>query len=103
MDMTATAFCASAGIHAPIRARHLAAATGTGLRVAVSTPIVRRVLELTGADELLGGYPELDLAVTGRAGAPGCLLVERRRLGRFTAHTGDDLAGDVAQFDVAVL
>lgn len=97
VDMTATGFCASAGIHALIRTRHLAAAAGTGLRVAVSTPIVRRMLELTGMDEMLDVYPELNLAVAGR------LLVEGRGLGRFTAHAGDDLAGDVAEFDIAVL
>lgn len=65
VDMTATVFCASDGVHALVRARHRAAAAGAGLRVAVSARIVRRMLELTGMDELLDIYPDLDLALAG--------------------------------------
>lgn len=66
VDMTGTSFCAAAGVHALMRARHRAAAVGTGLRVAVSVPIVRRVLEITGTSQLLEILPSLGAAVDGR-------------------------------------
>lgn len=60
-DMTATAFCAVAGIHALTRACHQAG--GTELRVAARARIVRRVLELTRLNELAGIYPSLEAAL----------------------------------------
>lgn len=65
VDMTGTSFCAAAGIDALMRARGRASAAGIGLRVAVSAPIVRRVLEMTGVDHLIGVYPGLDAALAG--------------------------------------
>jgi anti-anti-sigma factor len=65
VDMTGTSFCASAGIHALTRARSRAAAAGIGLRAAVSTCIVRRILELTRVDHLIDVYPGLEDALAG--------------------------------------
>jgi anti-sigma B factor antagonist len=67
-DMTATTFCASDGVKALIDARAAAVAAGAQLRVAGVAPgsVVRRVLELTGADQLLDLYPSLDAALPGQ-------------------------------------
>ncbi len=64
-DGTSTTFCASAGMSALIRAHHRAEATGKQLRV-VASPAVRRILELTGADQVLDTYPSLADALAGR-------------------------------------
>jgi anti-sigma B factor antagonist len=64
-DGTRTTFCASAGVSALIRAHHRAQAAGTRLRV-VASPAVRRILELTGADQVLDTYPGLADALAGR-------------------------------------
>lgn len=64
-DGTRTTFCASAGMSALIRAHHQAEAAGKQLRV-VASPAVRRILELTGADQVLDTYPSLADALAGR-------------------------------------
>jgi anti-sigma B factor antagonist len=64
-DGSRTTFCASAGVSALIRAHHQAQAAGTRLRV-VASPAVRRILELTGADQVLDTYPGLADALAGR-------------------------------------
>ncbi len=61
-DATGTTFCGCSGAHALVRAHHQAAATGAQLRVAAS-PAVLRMLELTGADDVLDTYPSLDTAL----------------------------------------
>jgi anti-anti-sigma factor len=61
-DAGATAFCGCAGAAALLATRYRAAAAGARLRVAAS-PAVRRILELTGADQLLDTYPTLAAAV----------------------------------------
>jgi anti-sigma B factor antagonist len=58
-DGTATTFCASSGIGALLRAHEQASAAGTQLRVVVSGAAVQRVLDLTGADDILRLYPSL--------------------------------------------
>ena len=63
-DGTRTTFCASAGMSALLRAHHQAQAAGTQLRV-VASPAVRRILELTGADQVLDTYPGLADALAG--------------------------------------
>jgi anti-anti-sigma factor len=65
VDMTGTSFCAAAGLDALMRARGRASAAGIGLRVAVSAPIVRQVLKMTGVDHLIDVYPGLDAALAG--------------------------------------
>ena len=64
-DGTSTTFCASAGMSALIRTHHQAEAAGKQLRV-VASPAVRRILELTGADQVLDTYPSLADALAGR-------------------------------------
>ena len=75
VDMTGTSYCAAAGIHALMRARGRAGDAGIGLRVVVSTPTVRRILELTGADQLIDIFPGLDAALTGLPAANGSAAV----------------------------
>src|ERR1700759_244905 len=54
VDATKTTFCDCAGARALIRAHRQATAAGAELRVASTTsPAVRRILELTGADQVL--------------------------------------------------
>jgi anti-sigma B factor antagonist len=64
-DGTRTTFCASAGVSALIRTHRQAEAAGTQLRV-VASASVRRILELTGADQVLDTYPSLADALAGR-------------------------------------
>ena len=61
-DGTQTSFCDSSGIAALIYAHRQAAATQAQLRVVMTGSQVRRVLELTGADQLLPVYPSLAAA-----------------------------------------
>ena len=70
-DATETTFCDCAGVRALIRAHRQAAAAGAGLRVAAATSRnVRRILQLTGADQVLDIYPTLIAARDGPAQAP---------------------------------
>lgn len=69
-DGSETTFCGSSGMRALIVARRQAQEAGTQLRVAAG-PAVRRILELTGADEVLDTYPSLAEALTGRHAPPG--------------------------------
>jgi len=62
-DMTATTFCDSAGIAALVRVVQQAAAHGSGLWLAASTPPVTRVLALTGVDKLIEVYPSVAAAM----------------------------------------
>lgn len=52
-DMTDTTFCACAGVTALVRAQQRATANRAEIRVAATTPIVLRVLALTGVDRML--------------------------------------------------
>jgi anti-sigma B factor antagonist len=61
-DASGTAFCDCSGVTALIIAGNQAAAAGARLRVAAS-PAVRRVLELTRADQVLDIYPTLAAAL----------------------------------------
>jgi anti-anti-sigma regulatory factor len=49
------------------RASQAATAAGVALRLAVGAHPVRRVLELTGADQVIDTYPDLDAAAHGPA------------------------------------
>ena len=62
-DMTGTTFCDAAGIRAIIRAHIRARSLDTGLRVVLTSPIVRRIFQLTRVDELVRVYPALGLAL----------------------------------------
>jgi anti-anti-sigma factor len=63
VDMSRTTFCASEGLHILIRIHLQAAEAGANLRLAAPARIVRRVLELTAADQILDLYPSLEAAL----------------------------------------
>ena len=69
VDMTATASCDHGGVDALARVYQRATVSGTRLRVVVTTPIVRRILEVAGLDRLISIYPSVEAAVA--AGTPG--------------------------------
>jgi anti-sigma B factor antagonist len=62
-DMTPTNFCDSAGIRALLLAHQRAARGGVELRLLRPGRSARRVLELTGADQVLTIYESLDEAM----------------------------------------
>ena len=62
-DAAATAFCGCSGVTALLLAHHRAAAAGAQLRVVVGSPSMRRILELTAADQVLHTYPTLAAAL----------------------------------------
>ena len=68
-DVTRATFFASAGVKELMHAHHQAAAAGAQLRVAAS-PAVRRILELTGASQLLDIYPTVTAALNSADPAP---------------------------------
>ena len=63
VDMTATSFLDSAGVNALVRASRRAAAAEAALRLVVTAPAVRRVLDLVGIDRLIEVYPSVTEAV----------------------------------------
>jgi anti-anti-sigma factor len=62
-DAGATAFCGCSGVTALLLTHHRAAAAGAQLRVVVGSPSMRRILELTAADQVLNTYPTLAAAL----------------------------------------
>lgn len=70
VDMTATAFCGSAGVSSLVEAFQRAGASGIEMRLAVTGPAVRRTLEVTGVDQLIGTYPSLPASLIGELGPP---------------------------------
>ena len=62
-DAGATAFCGCAGVTALLLTHHRAAAAGAQLRVVAGSPSMRRILELTAADQVLNTYPTLAAAL----------------------------------------
>jgi anti-sigma B factor antagonist len=63
VDLTRTRFCDSAGLHALIGAHRRALAEGRQVRLAVTGPQVRRLIDLTALDRLIPVYPSLDQAL----------------------------------------
>lgn len=65
-DLTSTSFCDSSGVHAIVDAHERAAARDVGLRLAVSPGgSVRRVLQLTGADQVMPVFASVEEAIQG--------------------------------------
>jgi anti-anti-sigma factor len=62
-DAAATAFCGCSGVTALLLTHRRAAAAGAQLRVVVGSPPMRRILELTAADQVLNTYPTLAAAL----------------------------------------
>jgi anti-sigma B factor antagonist len=64
-DMTATAFCDASGMAAIVTAHRRAVAAGSGMRLVIRHPGVRRIFELCGIDTVIGVYPDLPAALSG--------------------------------------
>lgn len=62
-DAGRTTFCGCSGVTALLLTHHRAAAAGAQLRVVVGSPSMRRILELTGTDQVLHTYPTLAAAL----------------------------------------
>jgi anti-anti-sigma factor len=67
-DMTGTVSCDYSGADALLRAYQRASASGAQLRIAVTTPVVRRVLDASALDRLVSVYPSAEAAIV--AGTP---------------------------------
>lgn len=67
-DMTGTASCDHAGVEAIARACQRAGINGTQVRLAVTAPVIRRVLSIEGLDRLVPIYPSVEAATA--AGPP---------------------------------
>jgi anti-sigma B factor antagonist len=63
-DAGGTTFCGCSGVTALLLTHHRAAAAGAQLRVVVGSPSMRRILQLTAADQVLNTYPTLAAALT---------------------------------------
>jgi anti-anti-sigma factor len=70
VDMTATASCDSAGVGSLVQAFQRAGASGIEMRLAVTGPSVRRMLEITAVDQLIGTYPSVPASLIGGMGPP---------------------------------
>jgi len=62
-DAGGTTYCGCSGVTALLLAHHRAAAAGAQLRVVVGSSPMRRILELTAADQVLNIYPTLAAAL----------------------------------------
>jgi len=64
VDMTRTHFCDSVGLNALIRAHQRAhAAAGGGLRMVAHAPAILRILAVTGADQIIPRFTNLEEAL----------------------------------------
>jgi sigma-B regulation protein RsbU (phosphoserine phosphatase) len=59
-DMTATVFCDTSGVHALTRARELAAASGSELRLALGGSPATRIIQLLGLDQIVPVYHDVE-------------------------------------------
>jgi anti-sigma B factor antagonist len=62
-DLSKTTFCDSAGVSALVRTFRRADASGSEMRLVVTTPAVQRVLSLTGIDRLINIYQNVTVAL----------------------------------------
>jgi anti-anti-sigma factor len=83
-DMTATVSCDYGGADALVRAYQRGAVSGTQLRLVVTAPVVRRILEVNGLDRLISIYPDLESATA--AGSPAMVLPLAPRPDRSAGH-----------------
>jgi anti-sigma B factor antagonist len=70
-DLTGTVFCDSAGVHALARADRLAAANGGKLRLALGDSPVARILQLTGLDQVVPVYHDVEQSLATPRPDPG--------------------------------
>ena len=76
-DMTTTVSCDYGGADALVQAYQRGAVSGTQLRLAVTAPVVRRVLEVNGLDRLISIYPDVVLATAAEPAAVVLPLIPR--------------------------
>jgi len=101
-DMTGTVSCEPGGADALLRAYERASVSGGQLRVAVTAPSVRRVLEASALDRLVPVYPSVPAASA--AGVPGVVpLAPRPGRGEGEAPAPPRRRGRAAQVTPAVL
>jgi anti-sigma B factor antagonist len=67
VDMGGTTFCNSSGVNALIRAHRRATACESEMRLVVTHPAPRRVLSITGLDDLFEIYPSATAALNATA------------------------------------
>jgi anti-anti-sigma factor len=70
-DMSATEFCDASGIRHLLIANDAATACGGELRVVVRSPVVQRVMQTVGVDQVLRIYSSLDEALAGKPDLTG--------------------------------
>ncbi|HTT52318.1 MAG TPA: STAS domain-containing protein [Streptosporangiaceae bacterium] len=63
VDLTATQFCDSAGLHVLIRAHRMAVAEGGELRLVIGSGAVLRTFAITGVDRVMPRFPDRAAAV----------------------------------------
>ena len=71
VDLTATAFCDSSGLNSLVQAFQRAVASGIEMRLAVGGPAVRRMLQISGIDQLICTYPSVPASLIGGQGPTG--------------------------------
>lgn len=62
VDLTGVGFCDSSGLSVLVRIRNRLAELGGTVALAAASPIVQRVLEVSGLDEIFGMYPSVEAA-----------------------------------------
>jgi anti-anti-sigma factor len=70
-DGSATTFCDVAGARALVRAAQASGGRPADFRLVAASPRLRRVLTLTGSDQILHLYPDLSSALPGKAEPAG--------------------------------
>ncbi|GAA1759196.1 STAS domain-containing protein [Luedemannella helvata] len=70
LDLTALSFCDSAGLRVFVRYRRQLEEAGGRFVVAAPSPMVRRVLEISGLAEMFGSYATVDEAVEAVSSGP---------------------------------
>lgn len=70
VDMTATSFCASAGVTVLLKVQERMTADGARMQLAVAGDAVRRILTLTGVDQPIVTYPSVAACLADFQGQP---------------------------------
>ena len=63
VDMSRTQFCDTAGIHALVAAHKQAEADGREVRLVITSASVLRIFAITGFDQLISRFSDLDQAL----------------------------------------
>jgi anti-sigma B factor antagonist len=70
VDMSRTQFCDTAGIHALVAAHKQARAEGGQVLLVIGGAAVRRILSITGLDDVIPVFPDLEQALDQASAAP---------------------------------